>query len=68
MTIGHVCAVAVAAVGVDSAAVAVTLPATPRETLHASDRIASDLEELALTLGDGPESTRSPTARPWSRT
>jgi hypothetical protein len=54
VTVDHVCTVAVAAVGVDGAAVAVTLSATPRETLHASDQLASDIEELALTLGEGP--------------
>ncbi|MGE5826746.1 MAG: GAF and ANTAR domain-containing protein [Micromonosporaceae bacterium] len=38
----------------DSAAVAVTLRATPRETIYASDSVASNLEELTLTLGEGP--------------
>jgi hypothetical protein len=50
----HVCAAAISACGVDSAAVSVMLDATPRETIHASDRVASDLEELTLTLGEGP--------------
>jgi GAF domain-containing protein len=50
----HVCAVATAAAGVTSAAVAVVLSATPRETIHVTDRLASDLEELSLTLGEGP--------------
>jgi hypothetical protein len=50
----HVCAASAGVAGVDSAAIAVTLPATPREVLCASDRTASDLEELALTLGEGP--------------
>ena len=40
--------------GVDSAAVTVMLGATPRETIYASDRVASDVEELTLTLGEGP--------------
>jgi hypothetical protein len=39
---------------VDGAAVAVMLSATPRETIYASDRVGSDLEELTLTLGEGP--------------
>ncbi|MEV4656532.1 GAF and ANTAR domain-containing protein [Micromonospora sp. NPDC049301] len=52
--VDHVCAVSVSATGVDAAAVAVTLRATPREVLYASDRTASDLEELTLTLGEGP--------------
>jgi hypothetical protein len=52
----HVCAAAVPATGVDHAAVAVVLPAAaaPRATLCASDAAASTLEELTLTLGEGP--------------
>jgi hypothetical protein len=50
----HVCAVVISAAGVDTAAVAVMLSATPRETMYASDQVASELEELALTLGEGP--------------
>ncbi len=52
--VDDVCAVAISAVGVDSVAVAVTLAASPRETLYASDQFAAELEELALTLGEGP--------------
>ena len=40
--------------GVDGAAVTVMLSASPRETVYASDQVASDLEELTLTLGEGP--------------
>lgn len=54
ISLEHVCAVAVSAAGVDAAAVAVVLSATPRETLYASDRRASEWEELSLTLGEGP--------------
>lgn len=54
VAVEHVCAASVSATGVDSAAVAVTLRATPREVLCASDRTASELEELTLTLGEGP--------------
>ena len=50
----HVCAAAVAVTGVNGAAVTVVLAATPRETMCASDAVASDLEELTLTLGEGP--------------
>jgi hypothetical protein len=39
---------------VDAAAVAVVLRASPRETVYASDRVASMVEELTLTLGEGP--------------
>ncbi|MFC4021536.1 GAF and ANTAR domain-containing protein [Micromonospora sp. GCM10011542] len=52
--VDHVCAASVSATGVNSAAVAVTLHATPREVLCASDPTASELEELTLTLGEGP--------------
>ncbi|SIM56135.1 GAF and ANTAR domain-containing protein [Micromonospora cremea] len=54
VAVEHVCAASVAVAGVDSAAVAVTLRATPREMLCASDRTASELEDLTLTLGEGP--------------
>jgi len=54
VTVEHVCAAAISASGVDSAAVSLMLSATPRETIYASDRVASDLEELTLTLGEGP--------------
>jgi hypothetical protein len=54
VTIEHVCAAAISAAGVDGAAVTVMLPASPRETLYASDSAASELEELMLTLGEGP--------------
>jgi hypothetical protein len=53
-TVEHVCAVALSDAGVDHAAVAVTLSASPRETLYASDRVAAEVEELTLTLGEGP--------------
>lgn len=54
VAVGHACAVAISIVGIDSAAVAVTLAATPRETVYASDLTASAMEELTLTLGEGP--------------
>ena len=54
VAVEHVCAAMLSAAGVDGAAVAVRLSATPRETLYASDRVASELEELTLTLGEGP--------------
>lgn len=52
--VSHVCAAAVSIVKVDSAAIAVALRATPRETIYATAPIAAELEELALTLGEGP--------------
>ena len=71
----HVCAVAITAVGVDAAAVAVTLRATPGETLYVSNSVASELEELTVTLGEGPgidalangPALAADLAMPWSR-
>jgi hypothetical protein len=54
VAIEHVGAAMVATSGVDGAAITVMLDATPRETVYASDQIASVLEELTLTLGEGP--------------
>lgn len=54
VTVEHVGAVMISVVGVDGAAVTVMLSASPRETVYASDQVASDLEELTLTLGEGP--------------
>src|SRR5258706_9285716 len=54
VTVKHLCAVAISATGVDGAAITVTLSAAPGETIYSSDRIASELEELTLTLGEGP--------------
>jgi ANTAR domain len=52
--VAHVAAAAISAAGVDGVAVTVTLTATPRETVYASDPLASELEEVTLTLGEGP--------------
>jgi hypothetical protein len=52
--VAHVCAAAISASGVGSAAVAVRLSASPREVIYASDPVAAELEELTLTLGEGP--------------
>jgi len=54
VTVEHVCAVAMTAAGVDGVAAAVVLKDFPRETVFASDRLAAELEELMLTLGEGP--------------
>jgi ANTAR domain/GAF domain len=54
VTVEHACAVALSVTGVDHAAVAVTLSASPRETLYASGRVAAEVEELTLTFGEGP--------------
>ncbi|MEU8372190.1 GAF and ANTAR domain-containing protein [Micromonospora sp. NPDC048894] len=54
VAVDHVCAAAGSVAGVDSAAVAVILDATPRKLVYATDRTASELEDLTLTLGEGP--------------
>jgi hypothetical protein len=54
VTVEHVCVAAMSAVGVDGAAVAVALSVIPREMVYASGAVAAEVEELALTLGEGP--------------
>lgn len=54
VTVGHVCAAAMIATGTDGAAIAVALAAAPRETIFSSSQLASRVEELSLTLGEGP--------------
>jgi GAF domain-containing protein len=54
VTIGHVSAAVIRVAEVDSTAVTVALSAGQRATVHASGRIATDMEELTLTLGEGP--------------
>jgi hypothetical protein len=50
----HVGAAVITTAGVDAVAVAVSLTATPRETVYASNGVATALEDLALTIGEGP--------------
>jgi ANTAR domain len=54
VSLAHVCAAAVAAVGVDGAGVSVMASLTVRDTVHATDRVAGELEEWQLTFGQGP--------------
>lgn len=54
VTVAHVCAAAVAGVGVDGAGVTVMVSVTGSETMHATDYVATGLEELQLTFGQGP--------------
>jgi ANTAR domain len=54
ITVQHVGAVAAVATGVDATAIAVILPASPGETVYASSQMASDMEDLGVTLGEGP--------------
>jgi hypothetical protein len=54
VSVAHVCAAAVPRLGVDGAGVTVMASLTIRETVHATDVVATSLEELQLTLGQGP--------------
>jgi ANTAR domain len=54
VAVDHICAVMRAASGVDGTAITVVLGAAPRETVYATDEVAAELAELALTLGEGP--------------
>ncbi len=54
VTIEHVGAVAMAAAMVDATAISVILAASPRETIYCSNQTAVDIEELTLTVGEGP--------------
>ncbi|MFE0766390.1 ANTAR domain-containing protein [Streptomyces smyrnaeus] len=55
ITVGHICAATVCATGVGAAAVTAVLDASPRETVYASTQLASDMAELTVTLGEGPD-------------
>lgn len=50
----HVGHTATFAAGVDATAVTVILAASPWETVYTSGQIAADMEELTMTLGEGP--------------
>ncbi len=52
--VAHVGAAIIVATGVDAAAIAVILAASPREILYSSNALAADAEELTMTLGEGP--------------
>jgi ANTAR domain-containing protein/GAF domain-containing protein len=54
VSLAHVCAAAVATVGVDGAGLTVVVSPTVRETVSATNAVAADLEELQLTFGQGP--------------
>ncbi len=60
--IKHLGDVAVDVAAVDAAAVAVTLPASPRETIYTSNQVAVNIEELTPTLG--PRTWRRRADRP----
>lgn len=50
----HLCAACVTAVGVDGAAVWVATDLDRRALLHATDHVARDLDDAHFTLGEGP--------------
>jgi hypothetical protein len=52
--LANVCAAAVTGVRVDGVGVTIMVSPTVRETVHATDGTAAELEELQLTLGEGP--------------
>jgi hypothetical protein len=54
VSVAHVCAAAVAAVQVDGVGVTVMVSPTVRDTVHATDWVAGELEEWQLTFGQGP--------------
>ena len=54
VTLAHVCAAMVTGVRVDGAGLTVMVSATVRETMHATNDVATNLEELQVTLGQGP--------------
>jgi hypothetical protein len=54
VNVAHVCEAAVTGVGVDGAAVVVVTGPTVRDTVHATNRVAGELEEWQLTFGQGP--------------
>jgi len=53
-SVTHVCAAAVARVGVDGVGLSIMVSPILRETMYATDRTATELEELQLTFGEGP--------------
>jgi hypothetical protein len=54
ISVAHVCAAAVAGLGVDGGGLTVVISPTVRETVSATDLVAAGLEELQLTFGQGP--------------
>jgi hypothetical protein len=54
VTVAHVCAATATAVSVDGAGVTVRMSPTLSEVMHATDGIATALEEFQLAFGEGP--------------
>jgi ANTAR domain/GAF domain len=54
VTVGHACAAITMVTEVDGASAVLAANAAVRETVYAGDEIAARVEELTLTLGEGP--------------
>ena len=54
VSIVHVCEAAVTGVGVDGTAMVLVSDTNIRDTVHATNRVAAELEEWQLTFGQGP--------------
>jgi hypothetical protein len=54
VTVGHACAAITTVTEVDGVAAVLATGATVRETVYAGDQISARVEELTLTLGEGP--------------
>jgi hypothetical protein len=54
VSMAHVCAAVVAGVGVDGVGITVMVSPTVRDIVHATDRVAGELEEWQLAFGEGP--------------
>jgi len=54
VSVAHVCAAVVDAIEVDGAGVTVMVGSAVRETVQVTDAVAASLEELQVTLGEGP--------------
>ena len=55
VTVAHVCAAMVAGIGADGVGVTVMASPTVRETIHATDRVAGELEEGAAATPETPQ-------------
>lgn len=54
VSVAHVCAAAVAGIGVDGASVTLMIDAVTRDMSHATDRVSQEIDEWQLTFGEGP--------------
>jgi hypothetical protein len=54
VSVAHVCAATATGLGVDGAAATVMVSSTVADTVHATDRVAAELEEWQLVFGQGP--------------